>query len=59
MPQRFPKQSAKDFHPEVLKLFDPKGIPYTPPSATTFSDLYKWTMMPVIRKLETFKNDKF
>jgi len=42
---------------QVLKLFDRKGIPYTPPSATTFSDLYKWTMMPVMRKLEKLKNN--
>ena len=26
-------------------------------SATTFSDLYKWTMLPVIRTLETCKNN--
>ena len=42
---------------QVLNLFDPKGIPYVPPSATCFSDLYKWTMMPVIKKLESLKNN--
>lgn len=26
-------------------------------SATAFSDLYKWTMLPVVRKLETYKPD--
>jgi len=26
-------------------------------SATTFSDLYKWTMLPVVRKLESLKPD--
>ena len=25
---------------QVLELFDTKGIPFSPPSATTFSDLY-------------------
>ncbi len=42
---------------KVLELFDTKGIPFTPPSATAFSDLYKWTMMPVMRKLESLKNN--
>ena len=36
---------------KILRLFDEKGVSHTPLSATTFSDLYKWTMMPVIRKL--------
>lgn len=28
-----------------------------PISATVFSDLYKWTMLPVIRKMESYKPD--
>jgi len=39
----------------ILALFDDNGLPNKPPSATTFSDLYKFTMMPVIRKLEEYK----
>ncbi len=42
---------------KVLELFDSNGVPYMAPSATTFSDLYKWTMMPVMRKLESLKNN--
>jgi hypothetical protein len=41
----------------ITQLFNEDGTPIHPPSATTFSDLYKWTMMPVIRKLESFKNN--
>jgi len=42
---------------KITALFNEDGSPITPPSATTFNDLYKWTMMPVIRKLETYKNN--
>jgi hypothetical protein len=41
----------------IVSMFDENGIPYVPPTATTFNDLYKWTMMPVIRKLESYKNN--
>lgn len=34
----------------VKQLIDSNTI-----SATTFNDLYKWTMLPVIRKMETYK----
>ena len=40
----------------IVSMFDENGIPYVPPTATSFNDLYKWTMMPVIRKLESYKN---
>jgi len=36
----------------ILAMFDDQGRSFKPISATTFSDLYKWTMMPVIRKLD-------
>ena len=41
----------------ILSRFDENGVPTTPLTATTFSDLYKWTMMPVIRKLEKAKGE--
>jgi len=41
----------------ITPMFNEDGTPIHPPSATTFSDLYKWTMMPVIRKLESYKNN--
>jgi hypothetical protein len=41
----------------IVSMFDENGIPYVPPTATAFNDLYKWTMMPVIRKLESYKNN--
>ena len=43
---------------KIRDLFDENGKPNNPPPATTFNDLYKWTMMPVIRKLESYKNNK-
>jgi len=43
---------------KIRDLFDENGKPNEPPPATTFNDLYKWTMMPVIRKLESYKNNK-
>ena len=36
----------------ILAMFDEQGRCLNPISATAFSDLYKWTMMPVIRKLD-------
>lgn len=41
----------------VLDLFDETGKPTGDfeLSATAFNDLYKWTMMPVIRKMESLK----
>ena len=41
----------------ILSRFDENGVSLKPLSATTFSDLYKWTMMPVIRKLEAAKGE--
>ena len=42
---------------KLIDLFDEEGVYKKPIPATAFSDLYKWTMMPVIRKLETYKSD--
>jgi len=42
----------------VMDLFDSEGVYKRPIHATTFSDLYKWTMAPVIHKLETYKPDE-
>jgi hypothetical protein len=39
----------------IFAQFNEDGTPIAPLTATTFSDLYKWTMMPVIRKLEVAK----
>jgi nicotinic acid phosphoribosyltransferase len=39
----------------IFAQFNEDGISIAPLTATTFSDLYKWTMMPVIRKLEMAK----
>jgi hypothetical protein len=41
----------------VMALFDGDGVYREPLHATVFNDLYKWTMAPVIRKLETYKPD--
>jgi len=43
---------------KISELFDKDGIYKDTLSATTYNDLYKWTMMPVIRKLESLKNDR-
>jgi nicotinic acid phosphoribosyltransferase len=40
---------------KILALFDAEGNSIAPLNATSYNDLYKWTMMPVIRKLETLK----
>ena len=40
---------------KILDRFNEDGTTIAPLTATTFSDLYKWTMMPVIRKLEAAK----
>lgn len=40
---------------KILDRFNEDGTAIAPLTATTFSDLYKWTMMPVIRKLEAVK----
>jgi nicotinic acid phosphoribosyltransferase len=40
---------------KIMSMFTEDGKPKQPPTATTFSDLYKWTMMPVVRKLEQVK----
>lgn len=40
----------------IKALFDPEGHYNELVPATAFNDLYKWTMAPVIRKLETFKD---
>jgi len=52
--------AKKDNIDKVLGLFDNEGKPtgdFTL-SATAFNDLYKWTMMPVIRKMESLKGNK-
>ena len=46
-----------DIQKNILSSFDENGVSLEPLSATTFSDLYKWTMMPVIRKLEAAKGE--
>jgi hypothetical protein len=51
-------RSADGSIDKITGLFDEYGIPNSPPPATTFNDLYKWTMMPVIRKLESYKNNR-
>ena len=45
-------ESRKTEIGNILAMFDEQGRSLNPISATTFSDLYKWTMMPVIRKLD-------
>lgn len=42
---------------EVLTNFDIKYNMKTQLNATTFNDLYKWTMLPVIRQYETLKGN--
>ena len=44
-------------HTEIEKIKNEFSRSNYIPTATTFSDLYKWTMMPVIRKLEEYKGD--
>lgn len=39
----------------ILSNFDKDYIPMAPLNATAFNDFYKWTMMPVIRRLEKIK----
>jgi len=51
------KESRSTAIIKIMSKFDENGIPREPPTATTFSDLYKWTMMPVILKLEQYKKD--
>jgi hypothetical protein len=51
-------RSADGSIDKITGLFDANGIPNSPPPATAFNDLYKWTMMPVIRKLESYKNNR-
>jgi hypothetical protein len=41
----------------IGKDFDENGRPKIPLSATTFNDLYKWTMTPVIRQCERMRNE--
>jgi nicotinic acid phosphoribosyltransferase len=43
---------------KISELFDKDGVYKDTLSATTYNDLYKWTMMPVIRKLESLKNNR-
>jgi len=49
---------------KILELFDADGEPIKGGdfpegcvTATSFNDLYKWTMLPVVRKLESLKPD--
>jgi len=51
-------ESRKDAVAKIKSLFDANGIYLKPRTihATTFSDLYKWTMAPVISKMESFKD---
>jgi len=46
-----------DIATKIMPLFDADGVHIGPVHATTFNDLYKWTMAPVIHKLETFKSN--
>lgn len=39
---------------KIFVLFDDNGVPHSV-GATVFSDLYKWTMMPVMRLLQSLK----
>jgi nicotinic acid phosphoribosyltransferase len=40
---------------KILSEFNDNFVPKAPLNATAFNDLYKWTMMPVIRRLEKIK----
>ena len=57
-------EKRKEAVERICGLFDASGNPVTSDvfpegrlHATAFSDLYKWTMLPVMRKLETLKGD--
>lgn len=51
----FAKRTADGSIPKIQALFQDDGTPAGPVSATAFNDLYKWTMMPVIREFERLK----
>jgi nicotinic acid phosphoribosyltransferase len=50
------EENQSQIKTQILSSFDDDGVPQPGVlTATAFNDLYKWTMLPVIRKLEEVK----
>ena len=45
--------SSPEYSPQIRAVIENNPQP----TATTFNDLYKWTMMPVMRKMESYFNN--